>query len=328
MRNSVIIMLGVALMTMFALPAAAWDDVSHEEDVSWFPVVEWEDLLDVELEDQDCDDAWDDDEGGGELDAEYGDCYLAGTAPRQYLRCDYSGTSTLYTHHVVVGKTSGSDQVRMCASTDGGSSWSLKGYIDRDSYTMLKVYGNSASDNIKIQRTAYNYNANCNFAAWFTSAQIAYLYMYGQGNYDAVFGSDNGDSHLEGETVNAYGGNDHVLLTYYSGHTPYADGGTGNDSITGTAYADWIWGGDNNDSIDGLGGDDELGGGTGDDTIEGGTGDDWIEGGSGDDELFSGIGCDYLFGQSGYYDECTCDDLKGYYDNPGCEWHPSCSNDC
>jgi Ca2+-binding RTX toxin-like protein len=176
--------------------------------------------------------------------------------------------------------------------------------VDRD-YTMLKVYGNTAKDNIKIQRTAYTYSATCDFDAWFTSAQIANLYMYGQGSYDVVSGSDNGDSSLQAESVNGYGGNDHILLTYTAGYTPIADGGTGHDTIVGTAYADWIWGGDDNDTIYGLGGDDELGGAAGDDTIEGGTGDDWIEGGSGDDWLYGEDDCDRLFGQSDY-DYCYC----------------------
>jgi hypothetical protein len=323
MRNSGIIVLGVALMTMFALPAPAWDDVSHEEDVRWFDIPEWEDLLDVELEDQqDCEDAWVD-EGGGELDAEYGECYVAGSGGRYWLECQYTGTSTLYTHHIVVGKTSGSDQVRMCYSTNGGSSWSLAGWVDRSGYSMLKVYGNTAKDNIKIQRTAYYYNANCNFVAWPASGFISTLRMYGQGNYDVISGSDLAD-YLEGETVNAYGGNDTILLTRVAGYTSYADGAAGHDTINGTAYADFIWGGDNDDTIYGQGGDDELGGAAGVDTIYGGDGDDWIEGGSGDDWLYGQDGCDSLFGQ-GDYDRCHCGtDFMGY--SYTCEQWPYCGS--
>ena len=341
MKKSVVIVLGVAVMALFALPTLAWDDVSHEEDVCWFDVPEWEDLLDVELEDQDCDDAWDDDEGGGEIDT--WECGVAG-GDRPYLICTYGNTLSTVTHHIVVGKTADSDEVMMCASTDGGLTWVRRGYVDRD-YTTLKIYGNTAKDNIKIQRTAYYYSAICDFDAWFTSAEIAYLYMYGQGNYDVVSGSDNGDSHLEGETVNGYDGNDHITLTRVSGYTPSAAGGTGHDYIVGTNYQDWIWGGDGvySDTIYGLDGDDELGGGEGDDTIYGGNGDDWIEGGSGDDTIYGdddddiiqgesgndtlsgGDGCDYLYGGTGATDCCGTEGNGGYCVS-GCEY--ACFGGC
>jgi hypothetical protein len=115
MRNSGIIALGVALMVMSALPALAWDEVSHEEDVCWFYVPEWEDLLDVELDDQSCDDAWDDDEGGGEPDT--WECYVNGSGGRYWLECTYGGTTPTVWHHIVVGKTAGADEVMMWTAT-------------------------------------------------------------------------------------------------------------------------------------------------------------------------------------------------------------------
>ena len=70
--------------------------------------------------------------------------------------------------------------------------------------------------------------------------------------------------------------------------------GSGNDTLTGGAFADTLWGGGGNDVIDGGGGNDSLAGEAGADTLRGGAGDDFIQtkaddvlvdGGSGNDHL-------------------------------------------
>ena len=58
-------------------------------------------------------------------------------------------------------------------------------------------------------------------------------------------------------------------------------GGLGNDTITGTDFADTINGGDGNDTMTGVGGDDAMTGGDGNDTMTGSAGNDTLDGGSG-----------------------------------------------
>jgi len=66
---------------------------------------------------------------------------------------------------------------------------------------------------------------------------------------------------------------------------PEVPGGSGNDSLTGTAGADVLDGGDGNDMLFGLAGVDLLIGGAGDDTLQGGSGLDAYDGGSGSDTV-------------------------------------------
>lgn len=72
-----------------------------------------------------------------------------------------------------------------------------------------------------------------------------------------------------------------------------------NDTLSGDARANVIYGGNGNDNINGQGGNDRLYGGNGSDTIMGGSGDDYVEGNSGNDTLLGGTGNDRLLGGSG-----------------------------
>ena len=62
-----------------------------------------------------------------------------------------------------------------------------------------------------------------------------------------------------------------------------AGGANGNDTLTGTAGADILFGQNGNDTQSGLGGNDVLCGGRGDDTLTGGAGADSFGGGQGSD---------------------------------------------
>lgn len=73
----------------------------------------------------------------------------------------------------------------------------------------------------------------------------------------------------------------------------------GNDTITGTVFADVVTAGDGNDTVTGLAGDDVLSGGDGNNTITGGLGDDTITAGTGSDTLTGSEGNDFLDGGSG-----------------------------
>jgi Ca2+-binding RTX toxin-like protein len=67
-------------------------------------------------------------------------------------------------------------------------------------------------------------------------------------------------------------------------------GTEGNDSRTGSASIDKMYG---------YGGDDSLNGNTGNDTLQGGSGDDNLTGGLGNDRLIGGTGNDFLIGNEG-----------------------------
>jgi Ca2+-binding RTX toxin-like protein len=63
----------------------------------------------------------------------------------------------------------------------------------------------------------------------------------------------------------------------------YIEAGAGDDSVTGNAYADKLYGDEGNDKLFGLGGADLLDGGAGNDVLDGGSGVDYMVGGDGDD---------------------------------------------
>ncbi|WP_433827698.1 calcium-binding protein [Actinoplanes sp. CA-015351] len=95
-----------------------------------------------------------------------------------------------------------------------------------------------------------------------------------------------------------------------------ADGGSGNDSITGGSAADYlsggtgndkIWGQGGNDYVTGNSGNDRLSGGNGNDTVFGNTGHDGVNGDNGRDLLGGGAGNDRFSGGAG-------DDVIGWDD--------------
>ena len=87
---------------------------------------------------------------------------------------------------------------------------------------------------------------------------------------------------------------------YYAG----LKGGSGNDTISGNAGDDRIYGEDGNDVLNGGSGNDELYGGSGNDSLDGGTGDDYFTGDDGNDTINGGSGidryeADYSYASSG-----------------------------
>ncbi len=78
------------------------------------------------------------------------------------------------------------------------------------------------------------------------------------------------------------------------------EGDNGDNTLTGGAGDDTIWGGHlGDDTIDGVAGDDTIYGGAGDDCIDGGEGDDALYGGAGDDYIDGGGDDDTLTGDAG-----------------------------
>jgi Ca2+-binding RTX toxin-like protein len=95
------------------------------------------------------------------------------------------------------------------------------------------------------------------------------------------------------------------------------DGGAGNDTINGGGWPDNIKGGDGDDQIDGGFGDDFIYGGVGNDIIDGGGNDDLIDGGAGDDRLNGGDGCDIIEGGAGADNIHGGDDFDMIYGGEG-----------
>lgn len=73
-------------------------------------------------------------------------------------------------------------------------------------------------------------------------------------------------------------------------------GGTGNDTITSSSFADFLYGGEGDDNLNGGDDTDLIDGEEDADTVDGGAGDDTLYDGSGDDDdsVFGGDGSDTL----------------------------------
>ncbi|BCJ43340.1 hypothetical protein GCM10010168_43510 [Actinoplanes ianthinogenes] len=78
-----------------------------------------------------------------------------------------------------------------------------------------------------------------------------------------------------------------------------ADGGIGNDRLTGGTSADSLAGGPGVDYVNGAGGNDTLAGGPGNDRLYGGPGNDVVRAGDGADGVYGGSGNDTLVGEDG-----------------------------
>ena len=100
----------------------------------------------------------------------------------------------------------------------------------------------------------------------------------------------------EGLLAAAFDGNDTI-----SGNAGQDDlyGFAGNDTIKGGNEYDIVFGQDGNDKLYGEGGGDDLYGGAGDDTLDGAAGIDWLFGGEDRDTLLGGVDADELYGQGG-----------------------------
>lgn len=96
-----------------------------------------------------------------------------------------------------------------------------------------------------------------------------------------------------------YGGGGNDVLSG-AGGTDFVFGGFGKDILSGNSGDDLLVGHADDDRLYGGSGDDELDGGDGDDTLSGSSGDDYAYGGAGADVLAGGDGKDRLLGDSGH----------------------------
>jgi uncharacterized secreted protein with C-terminal beta-propeller domain len=104
-------------------------------------------------------------------------------------------------------------------------------------------------------------------------------------------------------TIRIFGGiGDDTITVSIPGNTrikTVLNGGTGNDTITGSDGSDTILGGQGNDTLSGGRGNDTLRGGAGADSLAGGLGNDTLQGEAGADTLRGGAGHNALDGGAG-----------------------------
>ena len=134
----------------------------------------------------------------------------------------------------------------------------------------------------------------------FSQSQLAYLgnngsSVYARGNiFNAMLYQGNTASLIE--NANGGGGND-VISGNSLGNV--LDGNAGNDSLYGNNGNDTLYGDAGNDYLAGGEGNDTLYGGEGDDILDGAGGTDVLYGGNGNDIVYGGWVTDTVYGEAG-----------------------------
>lgn len=136
-------------------------------------------------------------------------------------------------------------------------------------------------------------------------------YISPAGNPRVLVVAGRGDDTISGEGGGRYfGGPGHDWIdVYYADNPVWADGGAGNDQVTGARVRLHLTGGPGNDQVWGDDKRDTLAGGPGKDVLGGGSGDDDVSGDGGNDELYGGDGADHLDGGEG---DDACADAARY----------------
>jgi Ca2+-binding RTX toxin-like protein len=189
-----------------------------------------------------------------------------------------------------------------------------------------QIYGLDGDD-VLIGAGGYDtlYGGDGTDTAWFAGSSTeyrAYLDTDGTAYVDSLASDEASDWLVDMEAIYFAGDNVTLLLSALP-----AMGTSGNDTLTGSARPDALFGWEGNDSLDGLAGDDTLDGGEGDDLYLFGTGNDSAydadgddgyvyELGDGDDIISDQAGTDYVAFGSGIDPldvTVTADGDGGYY---------------
>ncbi|WP_343053327.1 DUF4214 domain-containing protein [Sphingomonas yantingensis] len=156
---------------------------------------------------------------------------------------------------------------------DGDDTAFLSGFTN-GSYTSGSIDGGTGTDLLKTNIgfvVEMGKGFATSFGARFTISGFENLEM----NTYSIRAEGHGDDRANVMTAAASTRNDDVGVLF--------DGAGGDDTITGSRFADELYGGSGDDRIDGGDGDDRLFGGAGNDVLQGGAGNDAIDGGAGFD---------------------------------------------
>jgi Ca2+-binding RTX toxin-like protein len=215
------------------------------------------------------------------------------------------------------GVGNGSDTI---LASDGAETLTVQGDSGVNNYTvssnsgLLRVAEGAASITVATSTTTINVNGGSdNDVITITSladVNPLVLNIDGQADNDTITavdanigkvrlflnggtGNDTITGSRDGDSINGDGGDD---LVFGGLGNDSVDGGDGNDTLNGDAGNDFLFGNLGNDLMDGGIGNDLVSGGLGNDTAIGGEGDDTLLGGFGDDVLNGNSGNDLADG--------------------------------
>ncbi|MDA0285265.1 MAG: FG-GAP-like repeat-containing protein, partial [Planctomycetota bacterium] len=164
--------------------------------------------------------------------------------------------------------------------------------LDSTGVQTLTVQGDSGVNNFAVDSNSGLLRVAEGVASITVSNSTTTVNVLGGGDDDFITIGSLTDLRALVLSVDGQGGNDTISATNASVGVVrmFLNGGTGNDSITGSL---------DGDSINGDGGDDSILGGAGNDSVDGGDGDDFVDGEAGNDTLLGGLGNDSMLGGDG-----------------------------
>lgn len=166
----------------------------------------------------------------------------------------------------------------------------------------LVIQGDSTGNILTVQTVGNDLQATEGNAKITIDAAIQNITVNLGGGDDSLTMLDMSGAQLNAIQINGESGNDTINLAAANRVGTLlirADGGDGNDMLTGSDFSESLIGGAGDDMVVAGAGDDLLEGGDGNDVLNGGLGNDSSAGGAGNDELIGGDGNDSLIGDSG-----------------------------
>lgn len=207
--------------------------------------------------------------------------------------------------HDVVEGGNGNDELIWRGEGDGndtldGGANGNSGIVRGDSGADIFAIGQDVNGNLTVTEGSFS-------VTFLNSANVN---VNGNNGNDTVTVGDISSAGLFALTVNGGSGDDVINASAGSliSTKMTLNGGTGQDTITGSSAGETINGDDDDDSLLGGGGNDTISGGDGDDSMNGDAGDDVVDGGAGNDIVNGGTGNDSLIGGS---DQDTLDGQDG-----------------
>ncbi|REJ50440.1 MAG: calcium-binding protein [Microcystis flos-aquae DF17] len=240
---------------------------------------------------------------------EYNDVIFGGTASEYYdggLKGG-SGNDTISGNagsDYIYGED-GDDVLNGGADNDqlygGSGNDSLNGDAGNDYFT--NEDGEDGNDTINGGSGIDRYEADYSYA----SSGLTMTYNTATGSGTITVGTET-DTFTSIESFYGFKGTEYNDVIFGGTESEYYDGlkgGGGNDTISGNAGTDYIYGENGNDVLNGGVGNDNIYGGNGNDLLNGDSGDDYFTGDEGDNDTINGgagsdrYHADYSYGSSG-----------------------------